>query len=176
MLWGAFAATAIAIVVGGIGGLFVPVTDEVSLAVVAPVTEEAAKGLFLLLLLWWRRAELDGILDGIVYAGMIGIGFAFTENILYLSAAYDGTDGMGPGGIAGVTSTFVLRCVFSPFAHPLFTAFTGIGIGIAVGSRSRSVRMLAPAGWVPGGGAHPRTLERLDRLRRRRVRPASTSC
>ncbi|MDO9457117.1 PrsW family intramembrane metalloprotease [Nocardioides sp.] len=146
MLWGACAATAIAILVGGVGGLFVPVTDEVSLAVVAPVTEEAAKGFFLLLLLWWRRHELDGILDGIVYAGMIGIGFAFTENILYLSAAYDGTDGMGPGGIAGVTSTFVLRCVFSPFAHPLFTAFTGIGIGIAVGSRSRSVRMLAPVG------------------------------
>jgi RsiW-degrading membrane proteinase PrsW (M82 family) len=146
MLWGACAATAIAIVVGGVGGLFVPVTDELSLAVVGPVTEEAAKGAFLLLLLWWRRAELDGILDGIVYAGMIGIGFAFTENILYLSAAYDGTDGMGPGGIAGVTSTFVVRCLLSPFAHPLFTAFTGIGIGIAVGSRSRSVRVLAPVG------------------------------
>ena len=52
----------------------------------APVTEEASKGLFLLLLLWWRRAELDGVLDGIVYAGMVGIGFAFTENILYLAA------------------------------------------------------------------------------------------
>ena len=56
-----------------------------------------ARALFLLLLLWWRRAELDGILDGIVYAGMVGIGFAFTENILYLAAAYNGTDGTGPG-------------------------------------------------------------------------------
>ena len=62
-------------------------------AVVAPVTEEAAKGLFILLLLWFRRNELDGILDGIVYAGMVGIGFAFTENILYLAAAYIGSDG-----------------------------------------------------------------------------------
>lgn len=146
LLWGAFAATAISIVVGGVGGLFAPVTDEVSLAVVAPVTEEAAKGLFLVLLLWWRRAELDGVLDGIVYAGLVGVGFAFTENILYLSAAYDGTDGMGPGGIAGVTSTFVVRCLLSPFAHPLFTTLTGIGVGLAVGSRRRSVRMLAPLG------------------------------
>jgi RsiW-degrading membrane proteinase PrsW (M82 family) len=155
LLWGAFASTAIAIVVGGVGGLFVPITDEVSLAVVAPVTEEAAKGLFLLLLLWWRRHELDGVLDGIVYAGMLGIGFAFTENILYLSAAYDGSDSMGPGGVAGITTTFVIRCVFSPFAHPLFTAFTGIGIGIAVGSRSRSVRMLAPVGgYVLAVAAH----------------------
>ena len=29
---------------------------------------------------------------------MVGIGFAFVENILYLAAAYNGTDGMGPGG------------------------------------------------------------------------------
>ncbi|MAS53294.1 PrsW family intramembrane metalloprotease [Nocardioides sp.] len=145
LLWGAFVATAAALVLGGVGGVFVPVTDELSLAVVAPVTEEAAKGLFLLLLLWWRRAELDGILDGIVYAGMVGIGFAFTENILYLAAAYNGTDGMGPGGIAGVTSTFVVRCLVSPFAHPLFTAFIGIGVGVAVASRRRGVRIAAPA-------------------------------
>ena len=49
-----------------------------------------------MLLLWWRRNELDGILDGIVYAGMVGIGFAFIENILYLAAAYNGADGVGP--------------------------------------------------------------------------------
>jgi protease PrsW len=147
LLWGAFAATFGALFVQGLGGLFVGVTsDDVSLAVVAPVTEEATKGLFLLLLLWWRRAELDGVLDGIVYAGMVGVGFAFTENILYLGAAYDGTDGMGPGGIAGITSTFVVRCLFSPFAHPLFTAFTGIGVGIAVSTRSPALRVLAPVG------------------------------
>jgi len=39
-----------------------------------------------------------------------------------------------------------VRCLFGPFAHPFFTAFTGIGIGIAVGSRSRAVRFLAPLG------------------------------
>ena len=156
LLWGAFAATFGALVVQGIGGLFAGVTDEVSLAVLAPVTEEASKGLFLLLLLWWRRAELDGILDGIVYAGMVGIGFAFTENILYLGASYNGTDGMGPGGLAGVTGTFVVRCLFSPFAHPLFTAFTGIGVGIAVTTRKPALRWLAPLGRVLLRGARPR--------------------
>ena len=144
LLWGAFAATFGALVVQGIGGLFAGVNDAVSLALVAPVTEEASKGFFLLLLLWWRRAELDGILDGIVYAGMVGIGFAFTENILYLAASYNGTDGMGPGGLVGLTTTFVLRCLFSPFAHPLFTAFIGIGIGIAVSTRKPLMRVLAP--------------------------------
>ena len=146
LAWGAFVATAAAIVIQGLGGVLVGFTDETSLAVVAPVSEEATKGLFLLLLLWWRRAEVDGILDGIVYAGMVGIGFAFTENILYLAAAYDGTDGTAPGGIAGVTTTFVIRCVFSPFAHPLFTTFLGIGIGIAVTTTKPALRVLAPVG------------------------------
>ena len=146
LLWGAFVATVAAIVIGGVGGYVAGFSENVSLAIVAPVTEEASKGFFLLLLLWWRRAELDGILDGIVYAGMVGIGFAFTENILYLTAAYNGTDSTGPGGLAGVTGTFVVRCVFSPFAHPLFTAFLGIGVGLAVTSRSRGFRVLAIIG------------------------------
>src|SRR5215207_6392302 len=146
LLWGGFVATAVAILLQGIGGLFVGVSDETSLAVVAPVTEEATKGAFLILLPWSRRAELDGVLDGLVYAGLVGVGFAFTENILYLAAAYNGTDGTGPGGVAGVTTIFVIRCVFSPFAHPLFTAFIGIGLGIAVMSRTPAVRILAPIG------------------------------
>lgn len=155
LLWGCFVATAAALVLQGLGGLVGGFTDQQTLEVVAPVTEEASKGLFLLLLLWWRRAELDGVLDGIVYAGMVGVGFAFTENILYLAAAYNGTDGLGPGGTEAVTATFVLRCLMSPFAHPLFTTFIGIGVGIAVGSRRSSTRALAPvAGYACAVIAH----------------------
>ena len=143
LLWGAFVATAAALVFQGIG-LAGGASERDSLAVIAPVTEEATKGAFLLLLLWWRRHELDGVLDGIVYAGMVGIGFAFTENILYLAAAYDGTDGLGPGGTTALTGTFVVRCLVSPFAHPFFTVFTGIGVGLAIASRRLGVRVLAP--------------------------------
>ncbi|WP_028642918.1 PrsW family intramembrane metalloprotease [Nocardioides sp. URHA0020] len=146
LLWGCFVATAAAILLQGLGGLVAGFTDRQTLGVVAPVTEEACKGLFLLLLLWWRRAELDGVLDGIVYAGMVGVGFAFTENILYLAAAYNGTDGMGPGGTQAVTATFVVRCLVSPFAHPLFTTFTGIGVGLAVNARTGRGRVLWPLG------------------------------
>lgn len=146
LLWGGFVATAAALLIQGVGGMVLRFTDDQSLAIVAPITEEASKGLFLVLLLWWRRAELDGVLDGIVYAGMLGVGFAFVENILYLAAAYNGTDGTGPGGTDALTATFVMRCLFSPFAHPLFTAFTGVGVGLAVGSRSPLVRAVAPLG------------------------------
>jgi RsiW-degrading membrane proteinase PrsW (M82 family) len=155
LLWGGFVATAAALLLQGIGGFVVGFTDRESLSIVAPVTEEASKGLFLILMLGWRRAELDGILDGIVYAGMVGVGFAFVENILYLAAAYNGTDGAGPGGASALTSTFVVRCLFSPFAHPVFTTFTGIGVGIAVNARSPAVRLFAPlAGYALAVTAH----------------------
>ena len=154
LLWGAFAATGAALVFQGLG-LVGGASERDSLAVVAPVTEELTKGAFLLLLLWWRRHELDGVLDGIVYAGMVGIGFAYTENILYLAAAYDGTDGLGPGGTTALTVTFVLRCLISPFAHPFFTAFIGIGVGLAIASRRTPVRLLAPvAGFVLAAVLH----------------------
>ena len=152
--WGAFVATSGALVLQLFDSVLFGDTDAFLATVVAPVTEEAAKGLFILLLLFYRRRELDGILDGLVYAGMVGIGFAFTENILYLTAAYMGEDGQ-TGGLSSAVGLFIVRCIFGPFAHPFFTAFIGIGVGIAVTSRSRVVRVLAPlAGYVVAVGAH----------------------
>lgn len=109
----------------------------------APVTEETLKGLGILLIYLLRRREFDGIIDGIVYAGLIGAGFAFSENILYLGQAYN------EYGDEGLTSTFLVRGLMGPFGHPLFTSLTGIGIGIAVSARRPLVRVLAVvAGWV----------------------------
>ena len=152
--WGAFIATSAAIFLQAFDAFAFGPSEAVESVLVAPVTEEAAKGLFILLLLLYRRAELDGILDGIVYAGMVGIGFAFMENILYLTSAYVGEDGR-TGGIEDAVGLFVLRGVASPFAHPIFTAFTGIGIGIAVVSRGRGLQLLAPVlGFAFAVGAH----------------------
>ena len=123
-------------------------------AVVAPVTEEAVKGLFILLLLFYRRNELDGVLDGLVYAGMVGIGFAFTENILYLASAYMGEDGQA-GGVGGAVGLFIVRCIFSPFAHPFFTSSSASGSGSPWVLARRAVRVLAPLiGYVVAVGAH----------------------
>ncbi len=52
--------------------------------------------------------------------------------------------GDGAGGIEAATGTFIVRGLFSPFAHPLFTAATGIGVGVAVVTRSRTWRVLGP--------------------------------
>ncbi|MCW4354324.1 PrsW family intramembrane metalloprotease [Hoyosella sp. YIM 151337] len=114
-------------------------TYAFGLAVTAPVVEEISKGLFLLWLFWFRRREIDGVVDGIVYAGLVGLGFAFMENIFYLGAALE------EDGLAGGLVVFVLRCVFSPFAHPLFTIMFGVGLGLAVQSSRSWVKIIAPA-------------------------------
>jgi RsiW-degrading membrane proteinase PrsW (M82 family) len=113
-------------------------STEATTVVWAPISEELGKGLFPLMVLLLRRQQLHGILDGIVYAVLTGIGFAFTEDVLYYLQS------LVQGGAGGLASTFVLRGVLSPFAHPLFTSATGVGIGIAVMSRSRAVQVGAP--------------------------------
>jgi RsiW-degrading membrane proteinase PrsW (M82 family) len=116
---------------------------ETGAVYLAPITEETLKGLGILLIYLFRRREFDGVIDGIVYAGLIGAGFAFSENILYLGQAYT------LYGDEGLTGTFIVRCLMGPFGHPLFTAMIGIGIGIAVSTKNPGLRVLAVTlGWV----------------------------
>ncbi|WP_020496175.1 PrsW family intramembrane metalloprotease [Sciscionella marina] len=153
--WGASVAalTALAInstadylVSGGTGD--VPGTALVS----APLVEEAVKAAFVLGIWLFLRAEFDGVIDGVVYAGITAAGFAFTENITYFGRAFDVAGLSGEHG--ALVETFIVRGVFSPFAHPLFTVMTGIGIGIAAASR-RKHRWLAPIlGYALAVGLH----------------------
>lgn len=53
----------------------------------APIVEESAKALILFIFFWWKKDEFDGVIDGIVYAAMAGLGFAMTENIQYYGKA-----------------------------------------------------------------------------------------
>lgn len=133
--WGSVVAVALSLVAEQV--LFaVPGTDTfVDTVVTAPVVEEFGKGLFLVFVLLLRRSQMHGILDGIVYAALVGIGFAFVEDIVYyLSALEEGA----------LTTTVFLRGVMGPFAHPLFTSATGIGIGIAATTRRPALRFMAP--------------------------------
>ena len=99
----------------------------------APVTEEVAKGLGVLLIFLAARREFNGVTDGIVYAGIVAAGFAFVENILYLGRSF-AEDGALIGQNGGVLAVLILRGLFSPFAHPLFTSMIGIGCGLAATS------------------------------------------
>ena len=121
----------------------------------APVMEETAKGLFLVLVVLLRRKEFAGIVDGLVYAGLVGIGFAFTENILYYAGAYSGALSEELQGAEGTTALFIARGLFSPFSHPLFAGALGVGVGVAVATRRRWLKVVAPiAGLAVAMGFH----------------------
>src|SRR5215218_5023444 len=108
----------------------------------APLAEEGLKGLGLLILLLALRREFDGVLDGIVYAGVIALGFATVENVLYYGRM------MNKEGAGGVVVLFFIRGVLAPFTHSVFTAMTGIGVGLARQSHNAAVKVIAPiCGW-----------------------------
>ncbi len=142
--WGALVAVFIAFLFNTASSLMVAVMAESMEAgqafgavISAPIVEETAKAL-ILFILFFKKDEFDGVVDGIVYAAMAGLGFAMTENIQYYGRA------AMEAGRGGLTTVFILRGTLSPFAHPLFTSMTGIGLGLAWQSRNTLVKLGMP--------------------------------
>lgn len=146
LLAGAFAWGGLfAILVSGVANsIFGAIAGNTLAGVVsAPIFEEGTKGLGVLLIALLFRREFDSVVDGIVYAGVVALGFATVENISYYGRSLN-TNGMG-----GLVVTFILRGVLSPFAHVLFTSMTGIGCGIARETHNKVLRVVSPvAGYV----------------------------
>ena len=143
-LWGALVAVFIAIILNTINGAIVAaathsaqIGENFGAVISAPIVEESSKAFILLVLFLWKKDEFDGIIDGIVYAGMVGLGFAMTENILYYGRAVH-------GGAGALTFTFILRGMAAPFSHPLFTSMTGIGLGWSRQSNNGFVKIVVP--------------------------------
>ena len=155
LMWGSCVATLMALKVNefAVGRLSVDQSQTVRGAVfVAPWVEEAAKGLVVFGVVWWQRQRLVTPLGAAVYGGLAGVGFAFTENIVYYSAVFQETvSAQGDRGLAldAVRDLFWWRGVAAPFVHPVFTIATGLGIGLALRQRHVGARILAPvAGYL----------------------------
>ena len=110
-----------------------------AVTVQAPVVEEFAKSLGLLLLVLFAPKHFNGPVDGVVFAFTIAAGFAFTENILYFGRAI--AESSDPGTDLAVV--FFLRGVLSPFAHAIFTGTTGLVMGFAAGRGNTGLSVLA---------------------------------
>jgi RsiW-degrading membrane proteinase PrsW (M82 family) len=102
-----------------------------------PLIEEIAKGLALLFLFHELRDEFDGVVDGVVYAAMVGLGFAMLENVQYYGEAIK--DGHERSMVA-----FTMRGLIGPFAHPLFSSMLGMGLGYARERTHPGTRRWAP--------------------------------
>ncbi len=100
----------------------------------APVIEEIAKTLALLaVVLVWRWPSHT--IEGAVCGGLVGIGFAMTENLSYLTLA------MLQGGMPGLAQGVYLRSLIGSIVHATFTASTGAALGFGYGSTSAVTRV-----------------------------------
>jgi protease PrsW len=137
-LWGAVVAILISSIVNTT--THIVFGGKVAAIVSAPLIEEGTKGVCLLVILFFFRKDFDGVVDGIVYAGVVALGFATVENISY----YGGS--LNIYGMRGLIGTFIGRGVLSPYAHVLFTCMTGIGVGIARETHNKALKFVAPVG------------------------------
>lgn len=134
-VWGAVAACGVS---GVINTVFASLFGEGASAVLsAPVVEEFMKGLAVAGMFYFWRREFDGVVDGIIYATFVALGFAAVENVIYYARA-------AKQGDTALTGLFVLRGVITPWAHPLFTAMTGIGFGVSRETATGALRWAAP--------------------------------
>jgi RsiW-degrading membrane proteinase PrsW (M82 family) len=140
LLWGAVTATSVA----GLGndgwGLVVArlagpeVAAQWSAALTAPVVEESAKVLGVILLAMIARDQFRDPLDGFVFGALVGLGFSVVEDVLYFVGIYGGTP-------SDVLHGFFIRAIGSGlYGHVLWTGISGLGVAYAVAHSDRQPR------------------------------------
>lgn len=163
ILWGAVIAAAYALLINTAGGmaLMMAISDDSALQaeiesagadiesvgsifvalLIAPPVEELAKGLALLLIFWFLRSEFDGVRDGIIYGALVGLGFNMLETAQYIVNIYALT------GSAPYLQQIAARFVFLGLdGHALYSALFGAGLGLALQTSRRWLKVLAPVG------------------------------
>lgn len=161
-LWGAVPAIILSLVLEVV--FDIPITllagnvltyDLLGSSIAAPLIEEATKAIALVALFLFFRHEIDSPLDGVIYGGMAGFGFAAVENLLYLLGAY------AEGGLGNVAWLAFLRAGVFGLNHAMYTGFTGLGLALALEMRSnwlKGVVVLWGAGMAVGTHAYHNAL------------------
>src|SRR6058998_2608221 len=99
---------------------FADPTTAIGVLVVAPIVEEAAKGVGATA----GRPQTQSKADGLVYGAAAGLGFSAMENLFYALAALL-VPGVGPSGSLVVVA---VRSFSSTFLHASSTAVMGYGL------------------------------------------------
>ncbi len=144
--WGAVVAAGGAFFINTMAGMGIymftgsqSVTEFSTGSLVAPIVEECLKGFAVLLVFLIFHSEFDSVLDGIIYAATVALGFAATENTYYIY-----TMGYLPNGWEGLVELVFVRVILVGWQHPFYTAFTGIGLALARLSRSTRAKLFWP--------------------------------
>lgn len=152
-LWGAVGATSISALGNAIlrNGLPADVAIVFGRALYAPVVEELAKGIALVIFVMVAlRADgrfgiprFEGVTDGIVYGAAVGLGFAFTEDVVYLLI------GASRVGLEQGLMDYLARRDFFGLAmlhHAIYSATFGVGLGLATWTLRKGPKALFASG------------------------------
>lgn len=114
--------------------------DVVTSVVTGPLVEETGKGIGVLALILAARKVLDRPAQGGVLGALVGIGFAWGEDVgYYVSALED--------GMSGLWESFLARALLGAFGHAIFTGVFGYALAWAVlRAQNVLVGLLAAAG------------------------------
>jgi RsiW-degrading membrane proteinase PrsW (M82 family) len=116
----------------------------------APIAEEIAKALGVVVIFRMLRGEFDTMRDGIVYGALVGLGFNWFEAALYVAQSYV-EHGIAPYGLQ-LGGRYAL---LGFGGHALFTGIFGASLGLAAQTQRRWLRILAPvAGLALAIGGH----------------------
>jgi RsiW-degrading membrane proteinase PrsW (M82 family) len=116
----------------------------------APIVEETAKGLGIVLLFWLVRGEFDNTRDGFIYGALVGCGFNWFESALYVQQNFV------QFGIASYGFQLGARYAWLGLAgHAMFSGIFGAALGYARVTRHRWTGWLvAAAGFLVAMLAH----------------------
>lgn len=106
-------------------GLGDSAVDFATSVLTGPVVEETGKGLGVLALILAARKVLERPAQGGVLGALVGIGFAWGEDVgYYVSALED--------GMSGLWESFLVRAILGAYAHAIFTGVFGYALAWAV--------------------------------------------
>lgn len=112
-------------------------------ALVGPTTEEVLKALGVVMVVLIAGHKFHRLMDGFIYGALAGLGFEFTEDILYM---FKDANALDVGAtLVSVLQEFGVRVVIlGPLTHVTYTALVGFGIAYYVVKRDkpRSKRLL----------------------------------
>jgi RsiW-degrading membrane proteinase PrsW (M82 family) len=123
--------------------------EAAQLGLIAPLLQEALKGMAVLFiaLRYWR--EFDNVLDGIIYGAVVGFGFAMTGNLIDHVATF------ALWGFEGFNIPAFVEGLLYGLDHAFYTAIFGAGLGLGRLSRERWRRWAWPlAGFALAVAAH----------------------
>jgi RsiW-degrading membrane proteinase PrsW (M82 family) len=113
--------------------------EAAQLGLIAPMLQEALKGVAVLFIAvrYWR--EFDNVLDGIIYGAVVGFGFAMMGNLIDLVSAF------ALWGFEGLTAGAVVEGLLYGLDHAFYTAVFGASLGLARLARASWQRWAWPA-------------------------------